>query len=212
MSRWMQERQRDHYFRQAKQEGYRSRAAYKLKQINDRYHLIGRGDVVVDLGCAPGSWLQVAAQLVGPKGRVIGMDLQPVAPIPGVTILQGDVLEPKTVAALAEALGGQRPQVVLSDMSPHISGNHLRDHLRSVALAESAFDLACQYLRAGGNVVFKVFEGEAFPEFLRRVGSAFRFCKPHVPQASRSESSEVYVVGRGFRGHGASPNMPGGVD
>ena len=200
MSKWMQRRQHDHYFWKAKQEGYRSRAAYKLKQINDRYHLIRWGDAVVDLGCAPGSWSQVAAELVGSKGRVIGIDLQPVDPIPGVTILQGDMLEPKAVAALEEALGGGQPSVVLADMSPQISGSHLRDHLQSIALAEAAFDFACQHLRPGGNMVLKVFEGQAMPEFLRRVRSAFRFCKPHAPPASRRESSEIYVVGRGFRG------------
>jgi len=200
MSKWMQERRHDHYFRKAKQEGYRSRAAYKLKQINDRYHLIRRGDVVVDLGCAPGSWSQVAAELVGPEGRVIGIDLQPVDPIPGVTILQGDMLEPETVAVLEEALGGRQPNVVLSDMSPHISGSHLRDHLQSIALAEAAFEFAGQHLRPGGNVVLKVFEGESLREFLRRVRSVFRFCKPHAPPASRRESSEVYVVAEGFRG------------
>jgi 23S rRNA (uridine2552-2'-O)-methyltransferase len=209
MPRWMQERQRDHYFRRAKREGYRSRAAYKLKQINGRYHLIRRGDVVVDLGCAPGGWSQVAAQLVGSEGTVIGIDLQPVDPIPGVTILRGDMLDPKTVAAMEEVLSGQPPQVVLSDMSPQISGNRLRDHLQSMALAEAAFDFACQYLRPGGNVIFKVFEGEALPEFLRRVRSAFRFCKPHAPQASRRESSEIYVVGQGFRGRRASRQMRG---
>jgi len=199
MSKWMQERQRDHYFRKAKQEGYRSRAAYKLKQINNRYHLIHRGDTVVDLGCAPGSWSQVAAELVSPEGRVIGMDLQPVDPIPGVTILQGDMLEPEAVAALEGALSGRQPNVILSDMSPHLSGSHLRDHLQSIALAEAAFDFACQHLCPGGNMVLKVFEGESLSEFLRRVRSVFRFCKPHVPRASRKESSEIYVVGQGFR-------------
>ena len=200
MSKWTQERQRDHYFRKARREGYRSRAAYKLKQINDRYHLIRRGHTVVDLGCAPGSWLQVAKELVGPEGRVIGMDLQRVDPIPGVTILQRDVSEAKTVTALEEALGGQQPHVVLSDMSPRISGSHLRDHLQSMALAEAAFDVICQHLRLGGNSVLKVFEGEALPEFLHRMRSAFRFFKPHVPQASRPKSSETYLVGQGFRG------------
>jgi 23S rRNA (uridine2552-2'-O)-methyltransferase len=200
MSKWVQERQRDHYFRAAKREGYRSRAAYKLRQINDRYRIIRRGDLVVDLGCAPGSWSQVAAQLVGSRGRVVGIDLQPVDPIPGVTILQGDMLGPEALTAVSEALGGQQPRVVLSDMSPSISGNRLRDHLQSMALTEAAFEFACRHLSAGGNVIFKVFEGEALPEFLRSVRSAFKFCKPHVPKASRRESSEIYVVGRGFRG------------
>lgn len=204
MSEWMQQRQRDHYFRKAKREGYRSRAAYKLKQINDRYHLIHWRDVVVDLGCAPGGWLQVATELVGPEGTVIGVDLQPVDPIPGVTILKGDMLGPEVVAALSEVLAGRRLSVVLSDMSPKISGDRLRDHLQSMALAEAAFDFACQHLRPGGNLVLKVFEGESLAEFLRGMRSVFHFCKPHVPPASRRESSEVYLVGRGFRGPRAS--------
>jgi 23S rRNA (uridine2552-2'-O)-methyltransferase len=204
MSKWTEERQRDHYFQKARREGYRARAAYKLKQINSRYHLIRRGDVVVDLGCAPGSWLQVAAEVVGSEGRVIGMDLQPVDPIPGVTIFQGDVFEPEAVALMEDTLGGEQPRVVLSDMSPHVSGNRLRDHLQSIALAEAAFGFGCQHLAPGGNAVFKVFEGEALPDFLRGVRSAFHFCKPHVPQASRKKSSEIYVVGRGFRGCGTS--------
>jgi len=199
MSKWMRERQRDYYFRKAKREKYRSRAAYKLKQINDRYHLIHRGDVVVDLGCAPGSWSQVAAELVGPEGTVIGLDLLPVDPIPGVTILQGDILEAEAIVLLKETLAGQQPHVILSDMSPYISGNRLRDHLQSMVLAEAAFDFALQCLRPGGNLVLKVFEGESLPDFLRRVRSVFHFCKPHVPPASRAESSEIYLVGRGFR-------------
>lgn len=198
MSRWMHERRRDHYFRKAKREGYRSRAAYKLKQINDRYHLIHRGDVVVDLGCAPGSWSQVAAELVGPGGTVIGIDLQPVEPIPGVAILQGDMLEADAVAALEEVLAGRQADVVLSDMSPKTSGGHLRDHLRSIALAEAALDFARQHLHPGGNLVLKVFEGGALAEFLSGVRSVFRFCKAHAPPASRRESSETYVIGRGF--------------
>lgn len=200
MSKWMHERRRDQYYRRAKGEGYRSRAAYKLKQVNDRYHLIRRGDVVVDLGCAPGSWSQVAAQLVGPEGTVIGIDLQPVEPIPGVVILQGDMVEADTVAALEEVLGARQADVVLSDMSPKTTGHRLRDHLRSVALAEAAFDFACHHLRLGGNLLVKVFEGEALAEFLSEVGSTFHFCKVHAPPASRKESSETYVVGRGFHG------------
>jgi 23S rRNA (uridine2552-2'-O)-methyltransferase len=198
MPEWMQERQHDQYFQKAKREGYRSRAVYKLKQINDRYHLIHRGDIVVDLGCAPGGWSQVAAEIVAPSGTVIGIDLQAVDPIPGVTVLQGDMLDPKTVAALAETLSGRQPNVVLSDMSPQITGNRLRDHIQSMVLADAAFDFACRHLSPDGNLVIKVFEGGDLPEFLNRVRSAFRFCKPHAPPASRKESSEIYVIGQGF--------------
>jgi len=198
MSKWMYERQRDYYFREAKREGYRSRAAYKLKQINDRYHLIHRGDVVVDLGCAPGSWSQVAAELVGPEGTVIGIDLEPVEPIPGVAILQGDMLKADIVAALEEVLAGRQANVLLSDMSPKTSGSRLRDHLRSMALAEAALDFARHHLHPGGNLVLKVFEGGALAEFVSEVRSLFQFCKPHAPPASRKESSETYVIGRGF--------------
>jgi len=198
MSEWMQERRREHYFQRAKQEGYRSRAAYKLKQINERYHLIRRGDMVVDLGCAPGGWSQVAIELVGPSGRVVGLDIQPVEPIPGVVTVRGDMMAPETIAAVEKALGRRQPHAVLSDMAPQMTGNRLHDHLRSIALAEAAFDFARRHLRPGGNVVLKVFEGEELPKFLREVRSAFRFCKLHAPPASRGESSETYVIGRGF--------------
>ena len=210
MSRWRQGQHQEHYFRRAKREGYRSRAAYKLKQINDRYHLIRPGDIVVDLGCAPGGWSQVAAELATPRGRVVGIDLEAVDPIPGVTLLQGDMLEPGTVAALEETLGEQLPNVLLSDMSPDITGTRLRDHLSSVALAEAALDFARQHLCSGGSVVMKVFEGEALPQFLRLVRRAFGFCKPHAPPASRRESSEIYIIGRGFRAvtEGKSANKP----
>lgn len=200
MSKWTQERQHDHYFQKAKREGYRSRAAYKLMQINTRYHLIRRGDVVVDLGCAPGSWSQVASELVGPSGAVVGMDLLLVDKIPGVTTLQGDMLALAAAVALEEELGERQPQVVLSDISPQITGNRLRDHFRSIELAEAAFSFAGRHLCHGGNVVLKVFEGGDLPDFLRRVRSEFRFCKPHAPPASRGESSEIYVIGQGFLG------------
>ena len=198
MAKWAPERRHDHYFRQAKQEGYRSRAAYKLQQMNERYRLIHRGDVVIDLGCAPGSWLQVAAGLAGPEGRAIGIDLQPVEPIPGVVIVQGDMLHPEAVAALEQAMSGRRANVVLSDMAPNTSGNRLRDHLRSMDLAQAALDFARRHLQPEGALVIKVFEGEGLAEFLRQVRSSFAFCKPHSPSASRKESSEIYVVARGF--------------
>jgi 23S rRNA (uridine2552-2'-O)-methyltransferase len=176
MSKWTHERGREHYFRRAKREGYRARAAYKLKQINDRYHVIRRGDVVVDLGCAPGSWSQVATELVGPTGKVVGIDLRPVEPIPGVTILQGNT-----------------------------SGNRLRDHLQSLSLAGAALAFAQRQLCPDGSLVVKVFEGGDLPEFLSRVRSEFGFCKPHVPRASQKRSTELYIVASRFRGTPESP-------
>jgi 23S rRNA (uridine2552-2'-O)-methyltransferase len=205
MSKWTHERGREHYFRRAKREGYRARAAYKLKQINDRYHVIGRGDVVVDLGCAPGSWLQVASELVGPSGHVVGIDMRSVVPVPGVTVLQGDLLTLAAEDLIEHALVGRRPDVVLSDMAPNTSGNRLRDHLQSLSLAEAAVAFARKHLCPGGNLVVKVFEGGDLPEFLSRVRGVFRFCKPHAPLASRKKSTEIYIVASGFRGSRGSP-------
>lgn len=205
MSKWTHERGREHYFRRAKREGYRARAAYKLKQINDRYHVIRRGDVVVDLGCAPGSWSQVATELVGPTGKVVGIDLRPVEPIPGVTILQGNLLTPAAHTLIEAALRGRRPDVVLSDMAPNTSGNRLRDHLQSLSLAGAALAFAQRQLCPDGSLVVKVFEGGDLPEFLSRVRSEFGFCKPHVPRASQKRSTELYIVASRFRGTPESP-------
>lgn len=190
----------DAYYRMAKETGLRSRAAFKLRQLDERYHIIRRGDVVVDLGAAPGGWTQIASRKVGPAGLVLAVDIQPIAGLPGknVRFMRGDVRDPSTVGLIRKALP-RDADVVLSDLSPRISGVWDVDHLRSVELARAALSCAELLLRPGGNFVVKVFQGEAFSGFLDEVRGRFDFVKASKPPASRAESAEIYVVGMGLR-------------
>jgi len=196
----------DHYFREAKREGYLSRAAYKLIEIDDRKHILRKGDVVLDCGAAPGSWLQVAANRVGAKGAVVGIDLQPIKHRfnePGIHLMEGDftTVAPELLMNLA---GKSRPfDAVLSDMAPNTSGDPSGDHHRSVRLCEALLDRSPALLRAGGNLVMKVFEGEGYPDLLHRAAGLFESAKGFKPKASRSESAEMYIIGKGFRLPGA---------
>ncbi len=195
---WRRQQQRDYFFRKAKEEGYRSRAAYKLLQINERYKLIRKGDVVLDLGAAPGGWSQVAAKLVGPQGTVVAVDKAAMEPLPGVTFVQGDLTAPDLAERIRALVGSV--DVVLSDAAPPTSGVRVRDHALSIALAQVALQVARALLKPGGHLVVKAFEGEDFPAFLAEVRRHFRSVKPYSPPASRRESAEVYVVAKGFRG------------
>lgn len=196
--RWLAERKNDHYYRKAKQMDYRSRASFKLIQIDDKFKLLKNGSVVADLGAAPGGWLQVAAERVGPKGKVVGVDLQPIEPIEGVETVQGDMRKEETVLDMLEALGG-KADVVLSDMSPNISGSYSMDHARSVDLCEHALEFAQKVLRPGGAMVLKIFEGDMMQEFMRRVKASFREVRLFGPEASRSSSSEIYIIAKDFK-------------
>ena len=195
---WIRERVRDRYYRRAKAEGYRSRAAYKLIQIDRRFHLLGRGDAVVDLGAAPGGWSQVAREAVGPGGVVVAVDLGGFAPLEGVDFVKGDARDEATLDAVHERLP-RGADVLLSDMSPKLSGNKGLDHARSIDLAETGLEAARRLLREGGHFVTKVFQGDMYPDFLRRVRGDFRKAKGHAPDASPATSSEMYVVARGRR-------------
>lgn len=199
MSHWRKQQQNDKYFRRAKSEGYRARSAYKLLQIQERFHVIRRGDVVVDLGAAPGSWSQVAVRLVGDRGKVVALDLQEMKPIPGVTRLQGDMTALEVQDEVIEAVGG-RADVVLSDAAPSTTGIKLRDHVLSMELARAALAVAREILRPGGNFVVKVFEGEDLPGVIHNVKMAFHPVKVHKPAASRQESWEQFIVARGYKG------------
>ena len=199
MGHWRKQQHLDRYFKKAKQDGYRARSAYKLTQMQERFHLIHRGDVVVDLGAAPGSWSQVAAELVGPDGQVVALDLQAIDPIRGVTRIEGDMLDPEVRSRVVEAVGHQA-DVVLSDAAPATTGIKLRDHVRSIELARTAFELAQTLLRDGGSMVLKVFEGEDFPGLLQDVKRTFRRAQAHKPSATRDESWEMFIVARGYRG------------
>ena len=194
---WRRQQQQDYFFRKAKEEGYRSRAAYKLLQINERYKLIRKGDVVLDLGAAPGGWSQVAAKLVGPQGTVVAVDKAAMEPLPGVTFVQGDLTAPDLAERIRALVGSV--DVVLSDAAPPISGVRVRDHALSIALAQAALRVAQALLKPGGHLVVKAFEGEDFPAFLAEMRRHFRSVKPYCPPASRRESAEVYVVAKGFR-------------
>lgn len=197
--RWLSERRRDYYYKKAKSLDYRSRAAFKLKQIDEKFRILKRGSTVVDLGAAPGGWLQVAKEAVGPGGTVVGLDLQPIEPIEGVITLQGDIRLDETVQELIALMRG-KADVILSDMSPNISGNYPMDHARSVELCENALAFAVKVLKRGGGLVMKVFEGDMLQDLLSEVKRRFAEVKLHGPKASRSSSSEIYIIARDFRG------------
>lgn len=190
---------RDHYRRLAKDQGYRSRAAYKLKQLNDSYRILKKGYRVVDIGCAPGGWVQVATHEVGHSGKVVGIDLKPVDSVQGSTILQGSIDDPVAVNKIIEAMGGLRADAVLSDLAPNVSGMWDVDHARQIDLTRNALALAKQVLREGGSAIFKVFEGEFLRELKGEVAASFEKVLVSKPTASRQQSSELYLVCLNFR-------------
>ncbi len=196
---WVKQRKRDDYYRKAKAMGYRSRAAYKLIQINERFSIITEGDVVVDLGAAPGGWSQVALELVGPKGVVIAVDRKRMEPIEGVRLVRGDLSSPATMEAVLEEIE-RKADVVLSDMAPRLSGNKHVDHGKSMSLAEDALKFATQTLGRGGCLVVKVFQGDMIPEYAERTSKLFEFSQSHSPKASTSSSREMYLVAKGYSG------------
>ena len=187
----------DPYVQRSKKEGYRSRSAYKLTEIDDRDKLLKPGMVVVDLGAAPGGWSQVAAQRVGAKGAVVAIDLLPVEPIPGVTVLQADFASDEGLAAVEKSIQGRKVDVVLSDMAPNMSGIAVSDQARSMALAEIARDFAQLHLQGEGVFMVKVFMGAGYDEYLRSIRKAFGKVVVRKPASSRGESAEQYIVARG---------------
>ena len=199
-TRWLQRQLNDPYVAAAKRQGYRSRAAFKLIEIDDKHHLLRSGEVVVDLGAAPGGWSQVAAQRVMPGGRVVAIDLLAMDPLPDVVTLQGDFLENSGLAAVDAALEGRKADVVLSDMAPSATGHRQTDHLRTVALAETALDFAVATLAPDGAFLAKVFQGGAEREMLDTLKRAFATVYHLKPTSSRPESPETYVLAMRFRG------------
>jgi 23S rRNA (uridine2552-2'-O)-methyltransferase len=192
---WLHRHVTDAYVRQAKAAGYRSRAAYKLVEIDQRDKLLRPGMRVLDLGAAPGGWSQVAARKTGPRGRVVAIDLLEIAPISGVTVLRGDVREPQARAAALEALGGAA-DLVLSDLSPNLSGIAGVDQARAAELADLAVELACEVLKPSGALLVKAFQGEAFEQVLGRARQVFDKVSVRKPGASRGESRETYLLAR----------------
>jgi 23S rRNA (uridine2552-2'-O)-methyltransferase len=195
--RWLERQLNDPYVRAAQQRGWRSRAAFKLLELDQRFQLIPRGGAVLDLGAAPGGWAQVA--LAQGAARVVGVDLLPIDPLPGATFLQGDFHDPEMPARLAAALGGAAA-LVLSDLAPNTTGHAATDHLRIMALAELALDLAASVLAPDGAFVTKLFQGGAERTMLERLKRDFATVRHAKPPASRKESRELYVVAKGFRG------------
>ena len=185
--------QRDHYYWKAREEGYRARSAYKLLQINQRFHLIRKGDSVVDLGAAPGGWLQVACELSG--GKIVGVDLAEIEPIPGVITFKADITKESTVNLIKDAIGGSA-DVVICDAAPNLSGTWDIDHARSIDLARSALTIAEKLLKPGGSFLTKVFQGDMFNDYLKDVRREFSRVQAHSPQASRKESAEIYIIAK----------------
>jgi len=196
--RWRQRQERDVYVEQAARAGWRSRAVFKLEQIQAKERLLESGTVCVDLGAAPGSWSQLAARLVGPTGRVVAVDLLPMEPIPGVEFLAGDFTAPETLRALRELVGEKAVDLVMSDMAPNISGNRTIDQARTLALLDEALAFGCEVLRPGGDFLAKAFQGEGIEAFTRELKRHFKVVKTLKPKASRPESREIYLLARSF--------------
>jgi len=198
-NRWRERQERDIYVERAGRGGWRSRAVFKLEQIQDKERLLKPRMLCVDLGSAPGSWSQLAARLTAPGGRVIAVDLLPMEPIPGVEFLQGDFTTPETLAALRDVVGTSRVDLVLSDMAPNMSGQRAVDQPRSLLLLEEALLFATEVLRPGGDLLLKGFQGEGIEAFVRELKSRFQTVKTIKPKASRSESREIYLLARNLR-------------
>jgi 23S rRNA (uridine2552-2'-O)-methyltransferase len=194
----------DRFYRAAKAEGYRSRSAFKLLQLSQKFQLIKTGDAVIDLGAAPGGWSQVARALVGENGVVISVDLQSIAPIEGVIVLRGDITREEPVRAIKAALlelGKDAADVVISDAAPQLTGNKDLDQYRSFELSAAALTVAAAVLKPGGNFVTKIFQSEYYSQFYLSVKERFRQTRAYAPEASRKRSAEVYVVGKGYSGN-----------
>ena len=196
---WMHEHVTDPYVQQAKAEGYRSRASYKLMEIDDRDRLIRPGDTVVDLGAAPGGWSQVVAKRLSGRGRIVALDLLEMAPIHGVDFIQGDFREDDVLQQLENLLGGGKVGLVLSDMAPNMSGIPLSDQARVMHLAELGLEFGRNWLKPDGAFLVKVFQGHGYEELVRSMRETFRSVVTRKPDASRDRSAEVYLLGKGLR-------------
>ncbi len=196
---WMHEHVSDPFVQRAKAEGYRSRASFKLMEIDDRDHLIRPGSVVVDLGAAPGGWSQVAAQRMNGRGRVVALDLLEMTGLHGVEFIQGDFREESVLDRLEELLAGEKVDLVLSDMAPNISGVPVSDQARVMHLAELGLDFSRHWLKPDGAFLVKVFQGYGYEDFVREMREVFRSVLTRKPDASRDRSSEVYLLGRGLK-------------
>lgn len=196
---WMHEHVNDHYVQEAQRRGYRSRAAFKLIELDAKDRLLRPGMTVVDLGAAPGSWSQVLREKVGGTGRIVAVDLLPMDPVAGVVFVQADFREDEGLAAVEQALGGRPVDLVVSDMAPNLSGVEPADQARSVHLGELALDFAISHLRAGGDLAVKVFQGSGLAELQRAMAARFEKVYVRKPKSSRDRSRETFLVAKGFR-------------
>ena len=197
--RWLKEHFDDQYVKRSKDDGYRSRACYKMMEVNDKDHLLKPGMTVVDLGAAPGGWSQVAAEIVGDSGRVVASDILEMAPLGGVTFVQGDFTEDSVFEEILSAIGDEPVDLVISDMAPNMSGNASSDQPAAMYLVELALDMARQILKPNGNFLVKVFQGEGFDPYLADMRSSFKSVVTRKPDSSRARSREVYLLGKGFK-------------
>src|SRR5690554_7448621 len=199
-ARWLKEHVNDPFVKQAQKDGYRSRASYKLLALNEKDKLIKPGMLVIDLGSAPGGWSQIASELVGEKGKLIASDILPMDALPDVDFIQGDFTEESVFNEIMRVIDDRPVDVVISDMAPNLSGVAAADQAASIYLIELALDMAQQVLKPKGSFVAKAFQGEGYEEFVKQVRQHFDTVLIRKPEASRSRSREVYVVGKGFRG------------
>lgn len=205
--KWLERQLNDPYVARAKREGYRSRAAFKLLEIDEKFHILKSGQKIVDLGAAPGGWSQIAASKVGPKGRIVGIDLLPVDPMAGVEFIQLDFLDESAPGKLMEMLGGPA-DLVMSDMAANTTGHKKTDHLRIIGLAEAAIYFAREILAPGGAFVAKVFQGGTENQLLSDLKRDFAVVRHVKPSASRADSAELYVLATGFRGAAGQTPSP----
>lgn len=197
--RWLQEHHHDAYVLKAREQGYRSRAVFKLEQIQQKDRVLKPGQFVLDLGAAPGGWSEYASRILGDKGRIIALDLLPIEPIAGVEVVQGDFTAQETLDRLLALTGGRQFDLVLSDMAPNLSGMESVDQPKSIHLAELAFDLARECLSPGGVFVSKLFQGAGFDDLISQLRATFASVKLRKPDSSRSRSNEIYAVCHGLR-------------
>ncbi|MCW8956488.1 MAG: 23S rRNA (uridine(2552)-2'-O)-methyltransferase RlmE [Gammaproteobacteria bacterium] len=197
---WLREHFDDEFVKLSQKEGYRSRAVYKLKEIDDKDQLINPGSVVIDLGAAPGGWSQYVARKLKGKGRILALDILPMEPLDDVEFIQGDFLEQAVFNQLLEQLGEDRPDLVISDMAPNMSGMQAVDIPRAMYMAELALDLAQQVLKPGGGLLVKLFQGEGFDDYLDSLKQHFSRLVMRKPKASRNRSREIYALATGFKG------------
>lgn len=198
--RWLKEHFNDPYVKLAQQKGYRSRAAFKLLEIQEKDRILAPGMAVVDLGAAPGSWSEIASEIVGKKGEIFALDILPMSPLPGVNFIQGDFTEPEVFEKLLQLIDNRQVDLVISDIAPNISGMTEVDQPRAMYVAELAADFAEKTLKQGGVFLVKVFQGEGFDKFLKDIRSRYDKVQIRKPKSSRARSKEVYILAKGFKG------------